>query len=88
MAPKRNNIIPNVHLHKDWQRWTRTWFNQPARAKRRRQNRQKKALKIAPRPVGGLLRPIVRCPTFKYHTKIRAGRGFTIDELKVCGLKL
>lgn len=61
----------------------KTWFNQPMRKKRRRANRTKKACQIAPRPVAGLLRPVVRCPTFKYNTRIRAGRGFTLDELKV-----
>merc|ERR1712198_268450 len=86
MAPKRNNIIPNGHFHKDWQRWVKTWFNQPARKQRRRKSRQEKAHKIVPRPVRGPLRPIVRCPTFKYNTRVRTGRGFTIDELKAAGI--
>ncbi|EDO41580.1 predicted protein [Nematostella vectensis] len=86
MAPKRNNIIPNGHFHKDWQRYVKTWFDQPGRKKRRRVARQTKAAKIAPRPVAGSLRPIVRCPTFKYNTKVRAGRGFTLDELKAAGI--
>lgn len=64
MAPKRNNIIPNCHFHKDWQRYVRTWFNQPARKLRRRNQRQVKARRVAPRPLG-TLRPIVRCPTFR-----------------------
>merc|ERR1712227_415828 len=85
MAPKRNQMIPNAHFHKDWQRWVRTWFNQPARKIRRRDNRQKKAMKIAPRPMGGALRPVVRCQTFKYNMRVRPGRGFTLDELKAAG---
>lgn len=76
-------MIPNGHFHKDWQRYVKTWFNQPARKYRRRQNRIKKAKAVAPRPARGPLRPIVRCPTIRYHTKVRAGRGFTLDELKV-----
>merc|ERR1711935_1010322 len=44
-----------------------------------------KAAKVAPRPVKAL-RPIVRCPTFKYNIKDRAGRGFTLEELKGAGL--
>nr|CAD7601832.1 unnamed protein product [Timema genevievae] len=83
MAPKRNNMIPNGHFHKDWQRFVKTWFNQPARKFRRRQNRIKKTRAIAPRPAAGPLRPIVRCPTFRYHIKLRAGRGFTLDEVKL-----
>jgi len=79
-------MIPNGHFHKDWQRFVRTWFNQPARKYRRRQNRIKKAKAIAPRPAKGPLRPVVRCPTVRYHTKVRAGRGFTLDEVKGAGL--
>nr|CAI5837720.1 unnamed protein product [Callosobruchus analis] len=86
MAPKGNNMIPNAHFHKDWQRFVKTWFNQPARKFRRRVKRVKKARAIAPRPVAGPLRPIVRCPTVRYHNKIRAGRGFTLQELKAAGL--
>lgn len=50
----------------------------------RRKARQAKARRVAPRPVAGPLRPQVRCPTVRYHTKVRAGRGFTLEELKVC----
>ncbi|KAF2897651.1 hypothetical protein ILUMI_08518 [Ignelater luminosus] len=86
MAPKGNNIIPNGHFHKDWQRSVKTWFDQPARKLRRKQNRLTKAKEIAPRPVRGSLKPIVRCPTARYHSKVRAGRGFTLQELKAAGL--
>lgn len=80
-------MIPNGHFHKDWQRWVRTWFNQPARKQRRRDTRKKKAAAIMPRPVAGPLRPVVHCPTFKYHARVRAGRGFTLEELKAAGVK-
>ena len=83
---KGNNAIPHNHFHKDWQRYVRTWFNQPARKAKRHQKRVEKARAIMPRPVGGALRPIVRCQTFKYNTRVRAGRGFTIDELKAAGI--
>jgi len=86
MAPKGNNMIPNGHFHKDWQRFVKTWFNQPARKFRRKQKRIKKARAIAPRPAAGPLRPVVRCPTIRYHTKVRAGRGFTLQELKAASL--
>merc|ERR1712115_595117 len=62
-----------------------TWFNQPARKFRRRQSRIAKAARIAPRPLGKL-RPMVHCPTYKYNVKQRAGRGFTLEELKAAGL--
>ncbi len=41
---------------------------------------------MAPRPTAGLLRPVVHCPTNKYNTKVRAGRGFTLAELKEAGI--
>ncbi|KAL1775647.1 60S ribosomal protein L13, partial [Sigmodon hispidus] len=66
----------------DWQRRVDTWFNQPARKIRRRKVRQAKARHIVPRPAAGPIRPIVRCPTVRYHTKVRAGRGFSLEELK------
>ncbi|XP_037959545.1 60S ribosomal protein L13 [Teleopsis dalmanni] len=83
---KGNNMIPNAHFHKWWQRHVKTWFNQPARKLRRRQNRIKKAKAVFPRPAAGPLKPVVRCPTIRYHTKLRAGRGFTLEELKGAGL--
>ncbi|KAG8188593.1 hypothetical protein JTE90_005949 [Oedothorax gibbosus] len=86
MAPKRNNMIPNGHFHKDWERYVKTWFNQPMRKKKRHATRVKKARVIAPRPSGGPVRPIVRCPTWRYHTKQRLGRGFTLQELKAAGI--
>merc|ERR1739848_385416 len=76
---------PNGHFHKDWQSYVKTWFNQPARKIRRRQNRIAKAAKVAPRPLGRL-RPVVACPTYKHGVKQRAGRGFTLEELKAAGL--
>jgi len=78
---KHNNQVPNAHFHKDWQRYVRTWFNQPAKKVARRAARLAKAKTTAPRPIG-LLRPVVRGQTVKYNNKVRAGRGFTLDELK------
>jgi large subunit ribosomal protein L13e len=85
MPAKRNNLIPNGHFHKDWQNYVKTWFNQPARKFRRRQSRIAKAARVAPRPLGKL-RPVVQCPTYKYNVKARAGKGFTLEELKAAGL--
>jgi len=44
--------------------------------------RAAKAEKISPRPVAGLLRPIVKGQTVRYNSKTRLGRGFTLEELK------
>lgn len=82
---KHNNQLPNGHFHKQWQRRVMTWFDQAGSKKRRRSARVAKASKLAPRPTE-LLRPAVRCQTLKYNTKIRSGRGFTLDELKAAGI--
>ena len=42
---------------------------------------------VAPRPLGKL-RPVVSCPTYKYNLKQRAGRGFTLEEIKVFDSRL
>ena len=78
---KHNNIIPNQHFHKDWQNRVKTWFGQAAQKKARRLKRAKKAAAVAPRPAKGPLRPVVHCPTQRYNMKVRAGRGFSLEEL-------
>ena len=75
--------IHNNHFRKDWQRWVKTWFNQPARKLRRQNNRKAKAKAVAPKPLALYVRPAVRCQTFKYNTRVRSGRGFSLAELKV-----
>ncbi|XP_022995473.1 60S ribosomal protein L13-3-like [Cucurbita pepo subsp. pepo] len=83
---KHNNVIPSGHFRKHWQNYVRTWFNQPARKTRRRNARQEKAVKTFPRPTAGPLRPIVHGQTLKYNMKVRAGRGFSLEELKAAGI--
>ncbi|KAK2991281.1 hypothetical protein RJ640_024546 [Escallonia rubra] len=48
--------------------------------------RQKKAVKIFPRPTVGPLRPIVHGQTLKYNMKVSAGKGFSLEELKAAGI--
>ncbi len=78
---KHNNMLANVHLRKHWGRFVKTWFNQPARKQRRAITRQTKAAKVFPRPLEKL-RPIVHAPTRRYNSKLRYGRGFTLQELQ------
>jgi len=85
MAIKHNQQLPNNHFHKDWQRRVRVHFDQPGRKSRRRAARLSKAAAVAPRPVDKL-KPVVRCPTIKYNRRARAGRGFTLVELKEAGI--
>lgn len=79
---RHNNIVPNQHFHKKWQTRVRTWLGQGVQKKVRRDKRKVKAAAIAPRPAAGALRPLVRAQTQRYNTKVRLGRGFTLEELK------
>uniref|UniRef100_A0A2L2Z5J6 Large ribosomal subunit protein eL13 n=1 Tax=Parasteatoda tepidariorum TaxID=114398 RepID=A0A2L2Z5J6_PARTP len=79
MASKRNNMIPNGHFHKVWQRFVKTWFIQPMRKKRRHVNRVKKARLVATRPAKGAIRPIVHYPSFRYNTNQRLVRGVSLE---------
>lgn len=81
-----NNVVPNGHFKKKWQFYVRTWFNQPARKERRRAARAAKADATFPRPTAGSLRPVVHGASVKYNFKKRAGRGFTLEELKEAGI--
>jgi len=83
---KHNNVIPNVHFRKGWERFVSTWFDQAAKKRSRRIKRARKAARIFPRPVKGLLRPAVHSPTIRYNMKLREGRGFTLQELKQAGI--
>jgi len=83
---KHNNVVPNAHFKKYWQKHVHTWFDQPGRKVSRRAHRTAKAKQLAPRPIHKL-RPIVRCQTIKYNSKNRAGRGFTIDEVLQAGFR-
>merc|ERR1711915_896095 len=57
-------------MGKDWQRYVKCWFNQPARKLKRHNN----------------LKPIVRCPGIRYNSKQRLGKGFSLQELKAAGI--
>jgi large subunit ribosomal protein L13e len=83
---KSNNIVPNVHLRKQWQYRVRLNFNLPAKRKARKTARLQKAARIFPRPTSGPLRPAVRISTVKHNNRLRAGRGFTPLELKTAGI--
>ena len=47
---KHNNVVPNVHLRKHWQRNVTVWLNQASRKRRRLLARREKAAAAAPRP--------------------------------------
>ncbi|CAF2450956.1 unnamed protein product [Rotaria sp. Silwood2] len=83
---KHNNVIPNAHFHKKWQLHVRTWFDQAGRKERRHRKRLAKIQHVAPRPAKGSLRPIVHGTTRRYNMKLRAGRGFSLDEVRAAGL--
>jgi len=88
---KHNNVVPNIHCHKKYAQSSRgplkvrLTLNQAGKKKSRRMARAAKAAKLAPRPVQAL-RPAVHCPTQRYNTKVRLGRGFTLEEVKAAGM--
>ncbi|KAL3281817.1 hypothetical protein HHI36_005017 [Cryptolaemus montrouzieri] len=82
---RHDNMIPDGHFHKNWQKYIKTWFNQPMKKFRRRNYRIKKLRENIPRPLDKL-RPIVHCSTVRHNRKLKAGRGFSLRELKAAGL--
>ncbi|KAL1791206.1 60S ribosomal protein L13 [Sigmodon hispidus] len=63
-------MILKPHFHKDWQLRIDTWFNQPAHKIRRRKAH-------CPSPRGR---------SHQAHSKVRAGRGLSMEELKVAAI--
>merc|ERR1712194_427164 len=63
----------------------RTNFNQPADKLKRLNRRKAKAQALFPRPIKSL-RPSVRGCTKRYNRTVRAGRGFTLEELAQAGV--
>jgi len=82
---KHNNVRPNIHMHKDYVRWIKTHFDQPAKKKTRAARRRRRMCLKAPKPLRKL-RPIVQCCTQRYNMRPRQGRGFTVKELYKAGV--
>eukprot|EP01061_Rhynchopus_euleeides_P003119 TRINITY_DN123_c0_g1_i1.p2 TRINITY_DN123_c0_g1~~TRINITY_DN123_c0_g1_i1.p2 ORF type:complete len:226 (+),score=99.41 TRINITY_DN123_c0_g1_i1:66-743(+) len=87
-----NNAIPRNHFRKHWNPESsqkghiKTFFQQAHQKKARRVRRQQKAKAVFPRPSAGALRPVVQACTQRYNMKQRAGKGFTLTELKAAGV--
>jgi large subunit ribosomal protein L13e len=79
---KHNNPIVTSHFKKNWVDRVKTKFDQPMKAKKRRETRLKKASKVFPRPLN-TLKPLIRISSAKSNNRLRYGRGFTAAELKV-----
>lgn len=82
---RNNQIISKNHFHKDWKRWIQQNFNQVFKKNHRHQLRERRSRQLAPTPIHHL-QPIVRCPTSRYNTKQRLGRGFSLAEIRSIGL--
>jgi large subunit ribosomal protein L13e len=84
---KHNNVLQSSHLRKHWhsrfggQAKVKCFFNKKAHKKLRAQKRADKAAASFPCPVSKL-RPLVMGQTRKYASKVKFGRGFTLEELK------
>ena len=79
--PAHNNAIQRPHLRKHYQKWIKTFFNQPAKKAKRINKRKEKAAKIFPRPLKSLKPTVSKC-TVRYSGQPRLGRGFSLQELK------
>ena len=79
---KHNNVLQSSHLRKHWQRRVRCFFNKTAHKKIRADRRAEKAKAQFPMPLSKL-RPLVQGQTLKYQGKIKFGRGFALEELKL-----
>ena len=80
---KHNNKITNGHFRKHWECFVKTWFDQPAKRRRRRNERSgKKKLNANNLAYVSKFRPIVHCPTHMYNMKVKIGKGFSVSEMK------
>lgn len=84
MAIAKNLPLLKNHFRKHWQERVKVHLDQAGKKASRRHARLTKAAKAAPKPLDAL-RPVVRAPTIKYNRKVRAGRGFTLAEIKAVG---
>lgn len=88
---KHNNVIPNIHCKKKYLASSRgplkakLNLKQGPRKTVRRAARALKRSQQSPAPLKSL-RPLVHCATQKYNRKIRLGKGFTLEELKMAKL--
>ena len=81
-----SKTLANARFNKKINLKVRTYFSQPAKKLRRRQRRAERCRKLGPNPTHSL-RPAVRGMSRRYNNKIRLGRGFTVAELKLAGIK-
>ena len=84
---KHNNVLPNQHFKKDWDKFIKTHFDQPAKRIARRAARSAKLKSSKTNPLR-LLRPVVSCQTQRYNYRLKLGRGFTPLELKTAGIDI
>merc|ERR1712227_828024 len=80
---KHNNQIHSVRkFRKYWQRYVKTWFDQPARKKARRMARDKKAQSIAPRPVAGAVRSLGIAVDYRRRNRSVEGKQANVQRLR------
>lgn len=85
---KHNKAIDCNQFRKDIHPLIKTWFNQPAKKLRRRKVRQEKARLAGENALINTLKPFVNACGQKHNYKLRAGRGFTPEELKAANLTI
>ena len=92
MVVRNNNPVPiskfkkNTHVH-GVSKFIKVRFNVPAKRAQRKEQRLRKAAAFFPRPIKRL-RPLVHSPSVRHSMRLRLGKGFTEEELKLAGIPL
>lgn len=84
---RHNNPVPISKFKKDWQNRVKNNFDVPAKRRKRKALRLRKATLVFPRPIE-LLRPLVRPPSIRNKHRLRFGKGFSAEELKGSGIPI
>nr|UXY87030.1 60S ribosomal protein L13 [Cryptomonas paramecium] len=85
---KFDGIFSKSHFRKHWQVFVKTWFKQPFQKKKRKNNRIHKEKKRLIDNTPSFIRPLVHCSGFRHNTRIKFGRGFSVDEIKKANISI
>lgn len=85
MVVRNNNPVPISKHKKHWQKFVKVRLNVPAKRQERKETRLRKAAALFPAPLKKL-RPLVHSPSVRHAMRLRLGKGFTEEELKLAGI--
>ncbi|AEA39114.1 60S ribosomal protein L13 (nucleomorph) [Cryptomonas paramecium] len=85
---KSNGIFSKGHFRKHWQIFVKTWFNQPLQKKKRKNSRIHKEKKRLVDNAPNYIKPLVHCSGPRHNTRIKFGRGFSVNEIKKANIPI